>query len=214
MGPGLCRSTIVPVARQSFVASDGCAERPAPLLPPPFPEPPWDPHSCTAIKVGKSAAEIKELEGSAQPSPAEVQGSMTADRIANNIGRETIEETTTTPRSQVHRLPACSMTGSIPSEPSQTYNAGRPGRHMVPHGTRWHPHWSARVPRTEMSSVARSWQNLAKTHWCRAGCISACLLGKFLTVRLKCHQVGRLRCSPLDIGVFRLDFDFIAGHNV
>ena len=55
-------------------------------------------------------------------------------------------------------------------------------------------------------------QNLAKARRCGAGCISACLLGKFFSGRLRSHLVGRLRCSPLDTGAFWLDFAYFSGN--
>ena len=45
---------------------------------------------------------------------------------------------------------------------------------------------------------------------CRAGCISACLLGDFSTFLRRICLVGRLRCSPLDSGVFLLDVAYVS----
>ena len=55
-------------------------------------------------------------------------------------------------------------------------------------------------------------QNLAQTHRCFAGCISAYPLGKFLSGRLGSRLLGRLRCSPLDTRVFGLDFAYRSGN--
>ena len=71
-----------------------------------------------------------------------------------------------------------------------------------------------RVPLLQPSSAR---QNLAQTGRHGAGCIdcigciSACLLGDFLTLLLRICLVGRLRCSPLYTAVFGLEFAYSSG---
>ena len=56
-------------------------------------------------------------------------------------------------------------------------------------------------------------QNVAQTHRCGAGCISVCLLGKFLSGMLRSRRVGRLRCSQLQHKrVLRLHFAYFSGN--
>ena len=63
-------------------------------------------------------------------------------------------------------------------------------------------------------SPKKNRQNLPKTHGCRAtGCISACLLGKFFSGRLRRDLVGRLRCSLLGTHVFWLDLAYFSGNS-
>ena len=58
----------------------------------------------------------------------------------------------------------------------------------------------------------KSRQNLAQTHRCRAGCISACLLGDFSTLLIRICLVGRLSRSSLHTGVFGRDFAYFSGN--
>ena len=64
----------------------------------------------------------------------------------------------------------------------------------------------------EVPVLPDKWANLAETHRRWAGCIIGCLLGKFLSGRLRSHLVDRLRCGPLDTVVFRLDFPYPSGN--